>query len=47
MLASTRRDLYRILADGDGDEPTGARTDASAGPEPGDGADAGTVDTDK
>ena len=47
VLASTRRDLYRILADGDVDAGTGARTDASAGSEPDDGADAGTVDTDK
>ncbi len=43
VLASTRRDLYRILADGDVD----AGTDASSGTEPNGGADAGTVDTDR
>jgi DNA-binding PadR family transcriptional regulator len=47
VLASTRRDLYRILADGDVDAGAPPRTDASAGSEPDDGADAGTVDTDR
>jgi len=44
VLATTRRDLYRILADGDvaaegGDSGAGGDTDT--------GADAGTVDTDR
>jgi DNA-binding PadR family transcriptional regulator len=44
VLATTRRDLYRILADGDvkaggGDSDAGGDTDT--------GADAGTVDTDR
>src|ERR1700689_3717882 len=42
VLAATRRDLYRILADGDvGSGP------AESGSAPEAGADAGTVDTDK
>jgi DNA-binding PadR family transcriptional regulator len=53
VLASTRRDLYRILADGDIDAGTSSRADASAGAGQGGGADAGaggdagTVDTDR
>ncbi len=43
VLARTRRDLYRILADGD----TATGPSASADAEPDDGADAGTVNTDK
>jgi DNA-binding PadR family transcriptional regulator len=39
VLAGARRDLYRILADGD--------TDAAAGGQPDTGADAGTVDSDR
>jgi DNA-binding PadR family transcriptional regulator len=46
VLATTRRDLYRILADGDvaaegGDSGAGGDTDTDTG------ADAGTVDTDR
>jgi DNA-binding PadR family transcriptional regulator len=47
VLAATRRDLYRILADGDVDAGTSGRTDASAAAEPDDDADAGTVDADR
>jgi DNA-binding PadR family transcriptional regulator len=43
VLAGTRRDLYRILADGDID--TGAGT--ATGTAPDDSADAGTVNTDR
>ncbi len=39
VLAGTRRELYRILADGDTEGDTGGDTDA--------GADAGTVDTNR
>jgi DNA-binding PadR family transcriptional regulator len=42
VLAATRRDLYRILADGD----VGSEA-ADGGSAPGSGADAGTVDTDR
>jgi DNA-binding PadR family transcriptional regulator len=41
VLAGTRRDLYRILADGDSGESTAAGKDTGAG------ADADTVDTDR
>jgi DNA-binding PadR family transcriptional regulator len=47
VLAGTRRDLYRILADGDNDPGAGARADAGTGATPDDGADAGTVNTDR
>jgi DNA-binding PadR family transcriptional regulator len=51
VLAETRRDLYRILADGDvgtesGGEPE-AGGKATAGEQPGTGADADTVDQDR
>jgi hypothetical protein len=39
VLAGTRRELYRILADGDTEGDGGSDTDT--------GADAGTVDTDR
>jgi DNA-binding PadR family transcriptional regulator len=42
VLATTRRDLYRILADGDVDVAGGG--EKVAGEEPDSGADAGTVD---
>jgi DNA-binding PadR family transcriptional regulator len=44
VLAATRRDLYRILADGD---DAGTASDADRGSEPDTGADAGTVDQDR
>jgi DNA-binding PadR family transcriptional regulator len=47
VLAGTRRDLYRILADGDIDTGAGTREDAGTGAAPDDGADAGTVNTDR
>jgi DNA-binding PadR family transcriptional regulator len=47
VLAGTRRDLYRILADGDIDTGTGTREDAGTGASPDDGADAGTVHPDR
>ncbi len=43
VLAATRRDLYRILADGD--VGTGGEPDGGGGPDT--GADADTVDTDR
>src|SRR5271168_4041225 len=43
VLAGTRRELYRILADGDLPGDTAGET----GGEPGTGTDAGTVDTDR
>jgi DNA-binding PadR family transcriptional regulator len=49
VLAGTRRDLYRILADGDTEGDTGRDTDAGT-PDSGDtdtGGDADTVDTDR
>jgi DNA-binding PadR family transcriptional regulator len=42
VLAATRRDLYRILADGD---VAGESTESGSAPDT--GADAGTVDTDR
>ncbi len=44
VLAATRRDLYRILADGDVGAESGGKTDG--GGESDSGADAGTVDKD-
>jgi DNA-binding PadR family transcriptional regulator len=47
VLAGTRRDLYRILADGDIDTGAGAREGTATGTAPDDSADAGTVNTDR
>lgn len=46
VLAATRRDLYRILADGDIGGDTGDESSADADA-PSSGSDAGTVDTDR
>jgi DNA-binding PadR family transcriptional regulator len=51
VLAATRRDLYRILADGDAAAEAGGRTDAHDGTDANDdtdtGADAGTVENER